>query len=74
MFGRKIIERNNKDNGKNPMTKLFQNFAREEDGATMIEYGLIAALVSIASIAVLTAIGPKLVDTFTSVSNALPTP
>lgn len=56
------------------MTKLFQNFAREEDGATMIEYGLIAALVSIASIAVLTAIGPKLVSTFTSVSDALPTP
>jgi pilus assembly protein Flp/PilA len=37
----------------------------------MIEYGLLAALVSIAALAALQAIGPKLLDTFNDVKNAL---
>ncbi len=47
-----------------------QMFVREE-GQGMIEYALLAALISIAAIAVITLIGPKLVTIFTSVSTAL---
>jgi len=42
-----------------------------EKGQGMIEYSLLAALISIAAIAVLVLIGPKLITTFTNVSNHL---
>jgi len=46
-------------------------FMKEENGATAIEYGLIASLIAVAIVAVLTAMGPKLSNVFTQVSNAL---
>ena len=46
-------------------------FIKDEDGATAIEYGLIAALVSVAAIAALGAVGDSLVDIFTVVSSEL---
>jgi pilus assembly protein Flp/PilA len=46
-------------------------FLRDEAGATAIEYGLIAALISVVIIATITAVGTQLSATFTSVSNAL---
>jgi pilus assembly protein Flp/PilA len=46
-------------------------FFRDESGATAIEYGLIAAGISIAIIAVVTSLGTALNATFTSVSTAL---
>jgi pilus assembly protein Flp/PilA len=46
-------------------------FVRNEDGATAIEYGLIAALVSVAAIGALTAMGGSLQAMFTTVSSAL---
>jgi len=46
-------------------------FIRDEDGATAIEYGLIAALVSVAAIGALTAMGESLDAMFTTVSSAL---
>jgi pilus assembly protein Flp/PilA len=52
------------------MTKLY-NFLRDENGATAIEYGLIAACISIAIIVAITSVGSKLNTTFTNVSNAL---
>ena len=48
------------------------NFIQDENGATAIEYGLIAALVSIVIIAALTTLGTKLQTTFSSVSAVLP--
>ncbi len=48
-------------------------FARDEDGATAIEYGLIAALVSVAAIGALTAMGQSLNTMFNTVSTALST-
>jgi pilus assembly protein Flp/PilA len=48
-------------------------FARDEDGATAIEYGLIAALVSVAAIGALTAMGNSLSTMFNTVSTALST-
>ena len=46
-------------------------FVRDEDGATAIEYGLIAALVSVAAIGALTAMGDSLSTMFNTVSSAL---
>ena len=42
-----------------------------EDGQTMVEYGLILALVSVVAIAILTTLGTNIKTTFTSASNAL---
>lgn len=50
---------------------LIRRFLRDESGATAIEYGLIAALVSVVIITGLTALGPQLSDTFTGISNCL---
>ena len=50
---------------------LFARFLDDESGATAIEYGLIAAGISVAIIAVVQGLGSKLNTTFTSVQNAL---
>jgi pilus assembly protein Flp/PilA len=44
---------------------------RDENGATAIEYGLIAAMISIACIAAMNAIGSSLTGTFNNVSSKL---
>jgi pilus assembly protein Flp/PilA len=53
------------------MRKAMQRFFRDESGATAIEYGLIAAGISIAIIAAVQGLGSKLNTTFTSVQTAL---
>ena len=50
---------------------LIKSFLRDESGATAIEYGLIAAGISVAIIAVVQGLGTKLNTTFASVSGAL---
>jgi pilus assembly protein Flp/PilA len=50
---------------------LFLKFLFDQDGATAIEYGLIAAGISVAIIAVVEGLGTNLNNTFSSVSNAL---
>jgi pilus assembly protein Flp/PilA len=54
-----------------PMSILLKTFVRDERGATAIEYGLIAAGISIAIITVVATLGTQLNATFTSVSTAL---
>ncbi|GAB4154614.1 MAG: Flp family type IVb pilin [Sphingomonadales bacterium] len=51
--------------------KLFAKFFKNEDGATAIEYGLIAALVSIVAVTALTSLGTSLSSTFTTVASSL---
>jgi len=53
------------------MNKLVLHFLKDNSGATAIEYGLIAAGISIAIIAVVQTVGTQLNVTFTSVANAL---
>lgn len=53
--------------------KLVQKFLNDESGATAIEYGLIAALISVAIIAAVTALGGETAATFTDVTTALQT-
>jgi pilus assembly protein Flp/PilA len=53
------------------MKNLFSRFAKDESGATAIEYGLIAALVAVAIIAALNTLSGSLNTTFGRVSTAL---
>ena len=53
------------------MKTLVSRFVKDELGATAIEYGLIAAGISIAIIAVVNGLGTKLNTTFASVSSQL---
>jgi pilus assembly protein Flp/PilA len=53
------------------MKTLFARFVKDESGATAIEYGLIAAGISVAIIAVVQGLGTNLKNTFSSVSTAL---
>ncbi len=50
-----------------------KRFLRDEEGATAIEYGLIAALISIVMLVALTGVGQGIQQTFTAVCNALDT-
>jgi pilus assembly protein Flp/PilA len=49
----------------------MKRFAQDESGATAIEYGLIAAGISVAIITVVNTLGTDLKNTFTSVSTQL---
>ena len=51
----------------------IKKFLKDENGATAIEYGLIAALVSVAAITALTAMGDSLSAMFNAVSTELDT-
>jgi pilus assembly protein Flp/PilA len=51
--------------------QVVPSFLQNETGATAIEYGLIAAGISVAIIAVVEGVGGGLVNTFTSVQTAL---
>ena len=51
--------------------RIFINLLRDESGATAIEYGLIAALVSVAAIAAFKAVGSSLTTTFNGVASDL---
>lgn len=53
------------------MLKLFSTVAKDESGATAIEYGLIAALVAVAAIVGMTALGESLNTIFGDVSDTL---
>jgi pilus assembly protein Flp/PilA len=55
------------------VTRLLVKFQeiKEESGQTLVEYGLIVALLSIAAIAILATLGSDIVDVFTTVSTKL---
>jgi pilus assembly protein Flp/PilA len=53
------------------MSRFVTRFLKNESGATAIEYGLIAALISVAIIVGATAVGGGVNTTFTNVAGAL---
>jgi len=53
------------------ITRFIKSLKKNEDGATAIEYGLIAGLVSIIIIAGLTLVGTDLSNMFNQVANSL---
>ncbi len=63
----------NMNNRSTDMTTIFSRFVKDESGATAIEYGLIASLISIAAIAAFTSVGTKLSATFGYVAGQLNT-
>ena len=53
------------------MTKFFTRFLNDESGATAIEYGLIAALISVVIIGALQLMGERLNTKFQTISDQL---
>jgi pilus assembly protein Flp/PilA len=53
---------------------IFARFAQDESGATAIEYGLIAALISVVIITAVTLLGQNLTTVFDNIANALVPP
>lgn len=51
--------------------KMIKKLFKNEEGATAIEYGLIAALIAVAAIAAMSALGDNLEATFNTVNNSL---
>jgi len=53
------------------MKKVFKDFIADESGATAIEYGLIAAGISLAIISIVNGLGTNLKNKFTSINTSL---
>ena len=53
------------------MLSIFRKLLKDEQGATAIEYGLIAALISVAAITAFTTVGTNLNTMMTNVGNSL---
>ncbi len=53
------------------MLSIFRKILKDESGATAIEYGLIAALISVAAITAFTTVGTKLSAMMTNTANSL---
>jgi pilus assembly protein Flp/PilA len=58
---------------RDTMRNLFKSFANDESGATAIEYGLIAALLSVAIITAITSVQGQLDTTYNRVATELGT-
>ncbi|QSI33194.1 Flp family type IVb pilin [Variovorax sp. RKNM96] len=54
------------------MLSSITRFLRDEEGATAIEYGLIAGLISVAIAVIVGGVGDRLEGVFTQIRNALP--
>ena len=53
------------------METLFRRFVADESGVTAIEYGLIAALISVVCIAAMTFAGRQLLAVYNNIGNAI---
>ena len=53
------------------MTKFMTRFAKDESGATAIEYGLIVALIAVVIITAVTTLGTNLNTAFTTINGKL---
>jgi Flp pilus assembly pilin Flp len=58
--------------GEGVMKDLLARFVREDEGQDLIEYGLLAGLITTALVALVTAVGAKVLDYFTDLNQALP--
>lgn len=56
------------------MRKLFDQFVRDEEGVTAIEYGLIAALIAVVIIGAVTSVGVNLNAIFSYIAGKLTPP
>jgi len=51
---------------------LFRRLLKEEEGQTLVEYGLLVALIALVVIAALTILGQKVANTFNTINANLP--
>lgn len=58
---------------KRPLKSSLKSFSRDENGATAIEYGLIAGLIAVVIIAAVTGIGTQLKTKFEAIQTGLTT-
>lgn len=49
----------------------FRAFVKDEDGATMVEYGMMVALIAAVCVGIVTTLGTQIQTAFTTVSTAL---
>lgn len=54
------------------MVKRFQKLIADEEGASMVEYALLVALIAVACITVIGTLSTKIQGTFTTASNQMP--
>lgn len=54
------------------MSNFISKFVKDEDGATMVEYGLMVALIAVVLITVVTLLGNTLSGMFQQVNDAIP--
>ena len=59
------------NNGTGPGVHIIKNFLKDENAATAIEYGLIAAGIALAIITVVNGLGSKLSSKFTAINTSL---
>ena len=59
------------NNGTGPGVNIIKNFLKDENAATAIEYGLIAAGIALAIITVVNGLGSKLSSKFTAINTSL---
>lgn len=52
--------------------KFMKNLRKDTDGATMIEYAILASLISVVAIVAITGVGTKVKSTFEGVETAMP--
>ena len=57
--------------GRGAQNAIIRRLMEDESGVTAIEYGLIAALIAIAAIAMMSLVGTNLTDTFSTVASDL---
>ena len=50
---------------------MFKNFFLDEEGQTLVEYGLLIALIALVLISILTVLGRRVYNTFNSAANAI---
>jgi pilus assembly protein Flp/PilA len=65
------VEPIQRDSMEAELKRIFLKFLSDESGATAIEYGLIAAGISLAIIAVVNGLGSNVNDKFTSINTSL---
>lgn len=53
------------------MRNFIKTFAKDESGATAIEYGMIAALIAVAIVGIIATLGKNLTAAFTTISTAI---
>ena len=56
------------------MTTAFLDMLKDDEGATLVEYGLVVSLIAVAAIVAIGTLGGKVSDTFNAIANKITPP